>query len=202
MSAVATESGYAPLVVQLRPVMSLSDDDFFELCQQNRDLRLELNAAGEVLIMPPTGGETGRRNLIIAGELHIWAKASQAGVAFDSSTGFKLPNGAIRSPDAAWIRRERWEAIAPVARERFIPVVPDFLVELRSPTDALAVLQAKMEEYIAAGVRLGWLIDPVEGRAHIYAGGHPVLSLDRPTELEGEPVLPGFILELAPIWDE
>jgi Uma2 family endonuclease len=199
MSTVLTESGFAPLAVQLRPILSLSDDDFFELCQQNPDVRLELSAAGEVLIMPPAGGETGRRNLIIAGELHAWTKAN-GGVAFDSSTGFVLPSAAIRSPDAAWMPRERWDAIAPETRERFVPAVPDFVIELRSPTDSLPVLQAKMDEYLEAGVRLGWLVDPVDGRAYVYAAGRPVDALDRPSELAADPVLPGFVLELGSIW--
>lgn len=201
MSAVATDFGHAPLVVQLRPIMSLSDDDFFELCQQNPDVRLELSAAGEVLIMPPTGGETGRRNLRIAGQLDAWTEANKTGVAFDSSTGFSLPSGAIRSPDAAWMLRERWDAISPEARERFIPVAPDFVIELRSPSDRLDVLAAKMDEYLEAGVRLSWLLDPVEGRAYVYASGQPVTELDRPARLSGDPVLPGFVLELAAVWD-
>jgi Uma2 family endonuclease len=177
--------------------VALSEDDFFQLCQDNRDLRLERSPGGEVLIMPPTGGETGRRSLRIAGQLDAWTEIDGRGVAFDSSTGFLLPSGAIRSPDAAWMPRERWESVPSAARERF---VPDFVIELRSPSDRLADLQAKIAEYLAAGATLGWLIDPVERRAHVYASGSPLRVLDAPPRLSGEPVLPGFVLDLTAIW--
>lgn len=199
-SALGTDAGLSPLVVRLRPIVTLSDDDFFQLCQDNRDLRLERGPHGEVLIMPPTGGETGRRSLRIAGQLDAWTENDGQGVAFDSSTGFLLPNGAIRSPDAAWMRRERWVAVPSLARERFVPVVPDFVIELRSPSDRLADLHAKIEEYLEAGVTLGWLIDPVDRRAHVYASGSPPRTLDAPASLSGDPVLPGFVLDLTSIW--
>jgi Uma2 family endonuclease len=200
MSAVVTEPGLSPLVVRLRPIVSLSDDDFLQLCQDNRDLRLERSPRGEVLIMPPTGGETGRRSLRIAGQLDAWTQVDGTGVAFDSSTGFALPGGAIRSLDAAWVRRERWEAIAGAARERFVPLVPDFVIELRSPSDRLEDLAAKLEEYRAAGARLGWLIDPMERRVHVYASGEAIAVIDAPERMPADPVLPGFVLELATVW--
>jgi Uma2 family endonuclease len=200
MVNIVTEPGHAPLVVRLRPIVSLSDDDFFQLCQDNRDLRLERSTQGEVLIMPPTGGETGRRSLRIAGQLDAWTEANGSGVAFDSSTGFVLPSGAIRSPDAAWMTRERWESIPSTARDHFVPLAPEFIIELRSPSDRLVDLHAKMHEYRAAGVGLGWLIDPIEHRVHVYSADAEITELDQPAQLPGDPVLPAFILDLQPVW--
>jgi Uma2 family endonuclease len=190
----------SPLVVRLHPIVELSDADFFQLCLDNRDLRLERSARGDVLIMPPTGGETGRRSMRIAGQLDRWAEQDGTGVAFDSSTGFVLPSGAIRSPDAAWVLRSRWDALAPEGREGFVRLAPDFLIELRSPSDRLDDLQAKMVEFVAAGVRLAWLIDPVDGRVHVYAPPSAAAALDRPARLSADPVLPGFVLDLEPLW--
>lgn len=199
MAELIAGQGQSPLVVRLRPFVELSDDDFFELCQDNRDLRLERGAQGEVLIMPPTGGQTGRRNLRLAGQLDAWVERTGAGVGFDSSTGFRLPNGAIRSPDLAWVRQERWDALDAAARERFVPLAPDFVIELRSSSDRLEDLQAKLEEYRTAGTGLGWLIDPIEGRAHVYAADAITIHA-RPDRLLGDPVLPGLVLDLTSIW--
>ena len=200
MSARADQMSMSPLVVRLHPIVDLSDDDFYQLCQDNRDLRLERSAKGDVLIMPPTGGETGRRSMRLAGQIDRWAARDGTGVAFDSSTGFALPTGAVRSPDAAWVLGARWEALPAEARERFAPLAPDFVVELRSASDRLPDLQAKMDEYRAAGVRLGWLIDPVDSRVYVYDPSGADRVLDRPTQLSGDPVLPGFMLDLEPIW--
>lgn len=135
------------LSVNLNPIIKLTDEQFFQLCQINRDLKFERAATGELIIMPPTGGETGNRNGRLTQQLFNWTDIDQTGVVFDSSTGFKLPNGADRSPDAAWVRRERWEALTPEQKERFVPLCPDFVVELLSPSDSLRAAQEKIQEY-------------------------------------------------------
>ena len=199
--AEAEAAGYAlPLVVQLAPVIELSKDQFFEFCQLNRDLRIERNAKGELLIMPPAGGETGRGNAGITAQLWVWAKQDGTGVSFDSSTGFTLPNGAERSPDASWIRRSRWDQLPLEERQKFAPICPEFAIELRSPTDRLRTLQAKMQEYLDNGALLGWLIDPIVERVHVYRPGAPVEILTRPETLSGDSLLPGFVLDLREIW--
>lgn len=190
-----------PLVLKLHPVIDLTDDEFFELCQVNRDLRLEKTAEGEIIVMPPAGGETGSRNSAITAALYVWSRRDGVGIAFDSSTGFKLPNGATRSPDAAWVQRTRLAPLTAKEKERFLPLCPDFVIELRSRTDPLTTLQAKMVEYIANGAQLGWLIDPVERQVHIYQPGIAPIILDRPATIIGDPLLPGFVLELSLIWD-
>lgn len=179
--------------------MELTDEQFFLLCQHNRDLQFERTAKGEILIMPPTGGETGNRNFEITVQLGIWNKQSNLGKGFDSSTGFKLPNGANRSPDVAWVRLERWEALTPEQREKFVPLCPDFVVELLSPTDSLKETQAKMQEYIDNGTKLGWLIDRKNQRVEIYRSHRNVEIVENPTTLSGEDVLPGFVLDLGTI---
>ena len=190
-----------PLVLKLHPVIDLTDDEFFELCQVNRDLRLEKTAEGEIIVMPPAGGETGSRNSAITAALYVWSRRDGVGIAFDSSTGFKLPNGATRSPDAAWVQRTRLAPLTAKEKERFLPLCPDFVIELRSRTDPLSTLQAKMVEYIANGAQLGWLIDPVERQVHIYQPGIAPIILDQPATITGDPLLPGFVLELSLIWD-
>ncbi|NJL40340.1 MAG: Uma2 family endonuclease [Leptolyngbyaceae cyanobacterium SM1_4_3] len=188
------------LVLKLEPIISLTDEQFFELCQLNRDLRIERTTDGELLIMPPTGGNTGNRNLEIEGQLWLWNRQTKLGKAFNSSTGFKLPNGAERSPDAAWIRLERWETVPQDQQEKFVPLYPDFVVELKSPTDSLTVLQNKMEGYIQNGAQLGWLIDRKQRRVYIYRAQTAVQCLENPSTLDGEPVLSGFILDLSEVW--
>ena len=178
----------------------LTDEQFLQLCQENRDLRLELTAQKELVIMPPTGTETGWRNNEISYALTAWAKADGAGLVFDSSTGFTLPNGAKRSPDASWVKGERWDALTAEQRAGFAPLCPDFVVELRSPTDDLVVLQEKLEEYLANDARLGWLIDPIDHRVYVYRPGQPVKVLDNPASLKGDPVLPGFVLAVDELW--
>jgi len=189
-----------PVALRLRPVLDLSEGQFFKLCQLNGDLRIERNAEGALLIMPPAGWETSDRNAEITMQLRLWAKRDGTGVATDSSGGFLLPNGAVRSPDAAWLPRSRLAHLSPRQRSQFIPVCPDFVLELRSPSDRLQTLQAKMQEYLDNGTLLGWLIDPVNGRAYIYRPGAPVERLTRPATLSGDPLLPGFILDLREIW--
>jgi Uma2 family endonuclease len=190
----------AAIVLDLRPVISLTDEQFYELCRVNRELRIERMAEGEMSIMSPTGGETSRRNAQLISQLVLWGNQERTGICFDSSGGFRLPNGAVRSPDAAWVGLERWENLTEQQKEKFIPLCPDFVVELRSATDGLQELQAKMEEYVASGVRLGWLIDPLERRVHVYGAGSGAEVLDSPESLAGDPVLKGFVLRLAEIW--
>ncbi|WP_414571354.1 Uma2 family endonuclease [Nostoc sp. CCY 9925] len=186
------------LILTLYPAIELTDEQFFQLCQNNRDLRLERTAEGELIIMPPTGWESGNRNSRLTQRLGNWTDADGTGLAFDSSTGFKLPNGANRSPDASWVSRQRLEALNPDP-DRFLPMAPDFAVELRSASDSLKSVQEKMREYINNGVRLGWLIDPQNQRVEIYRPGQDVEILRSPSSLSGEDVLPGFVLDLAQI---
>jgi Uma2 family endonuclease len=193
------------LVLNLESV-ALSDEQFIELCADNRELHLELTAQKELVIMTLPGPKTGRRNGVIFGDLEIWARRDQGGMTFVPGTMFALPNGAKRAPDAAWVRRERWEALSGDEQEKLPILCPDFVVELMSPSDARPVrfrmLQAKMEEYIANGAQLGWLIDPFKKVVYIYVPGQPVESLDNPTTLHGDPVLPGFVFNIAEVWKQ
>lgn len=191
----------AALILNLSPVIQLNDDDFYNLCQVNRDLKLERTAKGEIVVMSPTGGEGGKKEADLIIDLGIWSRQTQLGIAFSSSTGFKLPNGADRSPDAAWVRQERWEALTPQQRRKFPPLAPDFVIELRSATDDLGTLQAKMQEYMENGVRLGWLINPQQRQVEIYRLGQPKETQDSPNSLSGEDVVPGFLLDLNRIFD-
>lgn len=186
------------LILNLRPTIELTDEQFFQLCINNRDLRLEQTAEGELIIMPPTGWKSGNRNSRLTQRVGNWTDADGTGLAFDSSTGYILPNGAKRSPDASWVSRERLEALNPDPT-RFLPIAPDFAVELRSANDDLKTVQKKMQEYINNGVRLGWLIDPQNQRVEIYRIGQDVEVLQSPTSLSGEDVLPGFVLDLNQI---
>jgi Uma2 family endonuclease len=195
-----SESTGLPLVLRLRPVLDLSDDQLLALCEINHELRIERNVKGELLIMPPTGGETGDRNSEINFQLRGWAKRDGTGTAFDSSTGFRLPNGAMRAPDAAWVPHARLVDISHEERRKFLPLCPDFVIELRSPTDALRDVRAKMEEYLANGARLGWLIDPGPRHVYVYRPGAPVERLESPDTISGDPVLPEFVLDLREIW--
>ncbi|MBE9165548.1 MULTISPECIES: Uma2 family endonuclease [Microcoleaceae] len=179
--------------------INLTDEQFFQLCQNNRDYQFERTASGELIIMPPTGSETSKRNIDLSYQLQAWSRQNNLGVAFDSSGGFKLPNGADRSPDASWVKKERWDALTPEQKDSFAPLCPDFVVELRSKTDSLKKLQEKMQEYIDNGARLGWLIDRQNRRVEIYRPGQSVEILQNPATVSGEDVLPGFVLDLAEI---
>ncbi|NJK27422.1 MAG: Uma2 family endonuclease [Coleofasciculaceae cyanobacterium SM2_3_26] len=181
--------------------LHITQEQFEALATANRDLRLERTAEGALIVNPPTGSETGYRNIKIAYFLVRWIEEEGGhGIPFDSSTGFKLPNGADRSPDAAWVRRERWEALTPQQRKGFAPLCPDFVVELRSESDSLPTLRAKMQEYMENGAQLGWLLDPQNRRVEIYRPGQAVEVLENPDRLSGETVLPGFVLQLKRIW--
>ncbi len=188
------------LPATIRLAVPLDDDELFSLCRAYPELRIERTKDGELIVMPPTGGETGRANFALTTRFGAWVERDGSGVGFDSSTGFVLPNGAERSPDVAWIRRERWEALSDRERAKFPPLCPDFVIELRSPSDALADLQAKMQEYIDNGAELGWLIDPLTRHVHVYRPGIAPEELDAPERVSGEPVLPRFELDLSAIW--
>ncbi len=180
--------------------LKLTDDQFFQLCQDNRDLRFERNSNGDIVIMPPTGGETGNRNSAITYQLYAWNLQNKLGVTFDSSTGFKLPNGADRSPDASWIPLKKCNNLTPQQRQKFLPLSPDFVIELRSSSDNLKTLQNKMKEYLDNGTKLGWLINPQDKQVEIYRQGKEVEILEHSTTLSGEDVLPDFVLDLEAIW--
>ncbi len=202
MSSELSLTGLPPLVMHASPTLrQMSDREFFEFCQSNRDWRIEQTSGGDIIIMPPTGGETGRRNFRLSVLFGMWAEKDGTGFGFDSSTAFTLPNGAKRSPDLAWIKRERWEALTAEERDIFPPLCPDFVVELRSQSDALQPLQAKMEEYLANGALLGWLIDPLEKKVYVYRPDQEVRCLDNPETISGDPVLPGFVLDLNQLWN-
>ncbi len=188
------------ITLDLRPTLALTDEQFAQICQNNRDLRFERTAQGELVIMAPTGGETGHRNLSLGSQLWQWNQIHKLGKGFDSSTGFKLPNGSTRSPDVAWVRLERWEALTPEQQRRFVPLCPDFAIELKSPSDDLADLQAKLQEYLENGLHLGWLIDPEQQRVEIYRPHQAVESLTHPKTLSDEALLPGFVLDLSEIF--
>ncbi len=184
-----------PFVLNLDAV-NLTDEQFWHLCQANRDIPLERSAKGELIIMPPVGGVSGNREADLIGLVWVWNQQTGVGKVFSSSTIFKLPNGGDRSPDAAWIKLDRWEALAPKEKEKFPPICPDFVIELRSRTDALKPLQEKLQEYINSGLRLGWLINPQDERVEIYRPHQEVEVMNFPVNLSGEEVLPGFVLNL------
>ncbi|QUY45013.1 Uma2 family endonuclease [Acaryochloris marina] len=186
--------------LDLQPAdLELSDEQFYHLCQGNRDLRLERTATGKLIIMPPTGWGTGNRNLRLGQRLGNWADEDGTGMVFDSSTGFRLPNGAIRSPDVAWVRQARLTALNPDPNQ-FLPLCPDFVIELRSANDSLSSLQIKMQEYLAQGLQLGWLINPQDQQVEIYRPEQEVEVLQTPEFLRGETVLPNLCLSLAGIF--
>lgn len=185
----------------ITPRRNFTDDEFCQFCARHRELRIEMTSEGQMIIMLPVGGEGSIRNFNLTTEFGIWVKQDKTGIGFDSSGGFRLPNKAKRSPDAAWVKLERWNALNEQDRRKLVPLCPDFVVELRSYTDRLKKLQEKMEEYIENGAQLGWLIDPKEKKVHIYRPGEPVEILDNPAEVSGEPLLNGFTLKLAGILD-
>lgn len=190
----------ATIVLNLKPFFELSDDQFYQLCQNHRDLKFERTAQGELLIVSPVGGEGGSREADLIGDLVFWNRRTQMGKVFSSSTCFKLPNGGDRSPDAAWVAWERWNQLTLEQQQKFPPVCPDFIIELRSQSDALEPLQQKMQEYIDNGLRLGWLINPQDRQVEIYRLNQPHQVLQNPDRVDGEDVLPGFVFDLAILW--
>ena len=181
--------------------LRMDADEFYDFCMRHEDLNLELSSEGDLIIVPPTGMETGNRNFELSGMFAVWVKQDGTGVGFDSSSMFSLPNGAKRSPDLCWIKKERWEALSKKEREKFSPICPDFVVELRSPSDSLKRLQKKMEEYVENGAQLGWLLDPSTRRVYVYRPGAEVEVLEDPESVSGEPLLRGLTLDVRALWE-
>ena len=200
-AAPTIEQGHAPLAIRFEPVIKMTEEQFANFCELNKEVRIERTAGGAIELMPPTYSDTGAKELDIGADLKIWARADGTGIAFGSNAGFTLPNGAMRSPDASWILRARLGALTPEEKRGFSSICPDFVVELRSDSDRLSVLQAKMDEYIANGARLGWLLDPLQRQAHIYRPNTQPEILDNPDSLSADPELPGFTLDLTRIWE-
>ncbi|NEO78103.1 Uma2 family endonuclease [Moorena sp. SIO4G3] len=202
MKVATTAVETNPIVLRMPPAWAMDDDQFFEFCQINRDLRIERTLDGKIIVMPPTGGETSQKNSNINFQLQLWNRQTKLGKVFDSSGGFKLPNGAERSPDASWVKKDRWEALTPQQRKKFIPLCPDFVIELRSPSDRVKSLKEKMEEYRSNGALLGWLIEPNSRQVYIYRPGVEVEQLDNPARVKGdESVLPGFVMVMEEVWE-
>lgn len=202
MSATLDISVPQPVVVHFEPSkLRMNDEEFFQFCQLNPELRIERTSGGDIIVMAPTGGKTGRRNAKLIVAFGRWAEAEGSGQFFDSSTEFILPNGAGRAPDLSWIRNDRWFALTEKQQEQFPPLCPNFVVELRSPTDRLATLRTKMKEYAANGAELGWLIDPRERKVHIFRPGLDPEVLENPQQVSGEPLLKGFVLDVQVLWD-
>lgn len=194
-----TEERDEALVLHLG--LKMDADEFYDFCMRHEDLNLELSREGDLIIVPPTGGKTGRRNSKLAVRFGLWAEKDGTGETFDSSSMFSLPNGAKRSPDLSWVKKERWEALSEKEQERFSPICPDFVVELRSPSDALKRLQKKMEEYVENGAQLGWLLDPSARKVYVYRPGAEVEVLEDPEAVSGEPLLRGFTLDVRALWE-
>lgn len=192
---------HEPIVLHFGDILArMSDEEFFAFCQRNRDWRIERSASGDLIIMPPTGGHSGRRNFSLIVQFGQWSKADGTGIGFDSSTGFHLPNGADRSPDVSWVRRDRWDALTDAQRDEFPPIAPDFVMELRSKTDSIEDLHTKMQEYLDNGVSLGWLLDPSTRTVYIYRPNAELKVLKDPAQVSGDPELRGFVLDLADVW--
>ena len=189
-----------PLTVSLPSIAPMTQEEFYAFCQANRDLRIERTAQGDVVIMPPAFSDTGNRNFNLAAYLWVWTEQDGTGLGFDSSSGFTLPNGATRSPDAAWIKAERWNALTEAEKASFAPICPDFVIELRSASDTLAGLQDKMQEYMDNGTSLGWLIDRKHRMVYVYRPNLAPERLENPDEVRGDPELPGFSLPMAKVW--
>ncbi len=185
----------ATVILNLKNV-DLSDEQFYQLCQDNQNWQLERTTKGELIIMPPVGGVSGNREADLNGSLWLWNRQTQLGRVFSSSTIFRLPNGGNRSPDVAWVTNERWQSLTPEEQEKFPPLCPDFVIELRSRTDSLTQLQEKMQEYLNSGLRLGWLINPQAQQVEIYRPNQTFEIVQLPANLSGENVLPEFVLDL------
>ena len=185
------------ITLDLKPITQLTHEQFYELCMANKDVPMERSPTGELIIMTPLGGLSGNREADYITDLCLWNRQTGLGAVFSSSTVFNLPGGGDRSPDAAWIKLERWDSLTPEQQEKFPPICPDFVIELRSRTDRLKPLQAKMQEYLGSGLRLGWLINPQDQQVEIYRLGQDVEILAYPATLSGEDVLPEFILTVT-----
>jgi len=191
---------FPQISIQMEPAVKMTQDQFFEFCQQNSDKRLERTADGELIILAPSGGEAGFQDMEVSWQLNNWAKSIGKGKVTGSSGGFILPNGANRAADAAWVTPEQLTMLTPEQMKKFLPICPFFLIEVMSPSDTLAKLQKKMQEYLANGCQLGWLIDPGMKKVHVCRPEQEVQILDNPLTLAGDPELPGFVLDLEPVW--
>ncbi|NEP60510.1 MAG: Uma2 family endonuclease [Symploca sp. SIO2G7] len=200
MTTLQIQAPTTPITINFPAIVQMTMEQFYEFCQANRELRIERTATGEVIVMPPVFSDTGNRNFNLAVQLGLWAEQDGTGVGFDSSSGFTLPNGATRSPDAAWIKGSRWNTLTAEQRASFAPICPDFVVELRSASDTLSSLQIKMQEYIENGALLGWLIDRKNRKVYLYRPNQAPEILDNPNVIVGDPELPGFVLQMAKIW--
>ena len=200
-AAPAVEVGQAPLIIRFEPVIEMTSELFEQFCALNDDMRIELTAEGTIEIMPPLKGDAGAKELDIGTDLNIWTRANKNGIAFGPNGTFTLPCGAVRMPDASWVSNARYDVLTDEEKSDYTPLCPDFVVELRSRSDRLSVLQTKMEEYIANGARLGWLLDPLQRQAHIYRPNAQPEILDNPESISADPELPGFTLDLKPIWE-
>ncbi|MEH2135634.1 Uma2 family endonuclease [Nostoc sp.] len=200
MTTLLIQTESTPLTVNFPSLVQMTNEQFYEFCQANGDLRIERTANGEVIIMPPAFSDTGNRNFNIAAQLGYWTEQDGTGIGFDSSTGFTLPNGAMRSPDVSWIELERWNVLTDGQKASFAPICPSFVIELRSSSDRLIKLQEKMQEYIDNGTLLGWLIDRQNRKVYIYRPNREVEILENPEAVSGNPELPGFILRMTKIW--
>ena len=191
-----------PIVLRLSPVIEMTEEQFLAFCEINHEARIERSAEGELAIMPPAGMYSSNRNIKVSARLEVWTVRDGTGIAFDSSGGFTLPNGAVRGPDAAWIPKSRLAELTTEDKRGFGHICPDFVIELRSQSDSLAALKAKMDEYMENGARLGWLIDPQNRRVYIYRPNSEVEILENPETVSADPELEGFALELADIWGQ
>jgi Uma2 family endonuclease len=200
MTTLLIQTEGQPLRVNLPTSAPMNHEQFYEFCLANRNLRIERTISGDVVIMSPAFSDTGNRNFNLAAQLWNWTEQDGMGIGFDSSAGFTLPNGAIRSPDASWMKLERWNALTAEQKASFAPICPDFIVELRSSSDTLTSLQDKMQEYLENGALLGWLIDRKNRTVQIYRPNREVEILDNPKAVSGDPELPGFVLQMAKIW--
>jgi Uma2 family endonuclease len=200
MTTLLIQTEQIPMTVNFPLIQQMTTAEFYEFCLANRDLRIERNASGDAIVMPPAFADIGNRNFKFALQLGNWAEKDGTGESFDSSAGFTLPNGATRSPDASWIRSERWNALTEEQKASFAPICPDFVIELRSASDRLSTLQDKMQEYIDNGALLGFLIDRKNRTVHLYRPHQTPQILENPEAVEGSPELPGFMLKMAKIW--
>ena len=196
------DDAYIPPELSALSHRTVTPEEFERLCAKYDDMRLELTSTGELIVMPPTGAETGKRNFNLIGQLAVWFRQAEIGVCFTNDTGFTLANGAIRSPDAAWTKREKWDSLSKQEKERFSPLCPDFVVELSSPSDRLSEVRNKMVEYMENGAVLGWLIDPFKRQVYVYRQNEEVIILDNPASISADPLLPGFTLNLTELWFE
>lgn len=194
------EPYFSSLRLKMAPAVPMTQEQFFDFCQQNRRIRFERTAKGELIVMPPAGGESSAQNLSVAAQLYFWTRQDGTGKAFDSSGGFILPNGANRSPDASWVLLSRLIGFSKEQLRKFLPLCPDFVVEVLSPSDSLQQTLEKMEEYMNNGAKLGWLINPRQNQVCVYRPGQQVQILENPTSLAGDPELASFVLDLEPVW--